>query len=65
MKPDVLRKVWVLRKFLGQMGVAESMELLSEQLEKNPTNEDLLEMLTTSDPTKSESGSKNSAHRWR
>ncbi|MCS5613080.1 MAG: transcription termination factor Rho [Candidatus Poribacteria bacterium] len=65
MKPDVLRKVWVLRKFLGQMGVAESMELLSEQLDKNPTNEDLLEMLTTSDPTKSESGSKNSAHRWR
>ena len=47
------------------MGVAESMELLSEQLDKNPTNEDLLEMMTMSDPTKSESGSKNSAHRWR
>ncbi|SVD23873.1 uncharacterized protein METZ01_LOCUS376727, partial [marine metagenome] len=65
MKPDVLRKVWILRKFLSQMGVAESMELLSEQLDKNPTNEDLLEMMTMSDPTKSESGSKNSAHRWR
>ena len=64
MKTDDLRKVWVLRKFLSQMGVAESMELLSEQLEKNPTNEDLLEMMTTN-PTKSESGSKNSAHRWR
>jgi len=64
MKPDTLRKVWVLRKFLSKMGVAESMELLSEQLDKNPTNEDLLEMMT-SNPDKSESVNKNLAHRWR
>jgi transcription termination factor Rho len=45
LKPDVLNKVWVLRKFISQMSMAESMELLIKQLGKTETNEEFLEMM--------------------
>jgi len=45
LEPDVLSKVLVLRRFLSQMGPAESMELLAEQLNKTNSNEELLEMM--------------------
>ncbi len=46
LKPDVLNKVWALRKFIGQMSMAESMELLIKQFSKYETNEEFLERMT-------------------
>lgn len=46
--PDVLNKVWVLRKFTSQMDTAESMELLVEQFSKTRKNEEFLEMMVDS-----------------
>ena len=43
--PEVLNKVWVLRKFTSQMDSAESLEMLVEQLGKNATNEEFLERM--------------------
>ncbi|MDE0554880.1 MAG: transcription termination factor Rho [Candidatus Poribacteria bacterium] len=41
--PDVLNKVWVLRRFTSQMDSAESLEMLVEQLGKTGTNDEFLE----------------------
>ena len=41
--PDVLNKVWVLRRFTSQMDSAESLEMLVEQLGKTGTNGEFLE----------------------
>ncbi len=46
--PDILNKVWVLRKFTSQMDTAESMELLVEQFGRTRTNEEFLEMMVAS-----------------
>ncbi len=43
LEPDVLNKVWVLRKLTSQMSMAESMELLIQQFEKTKTNEQFLD----------------------
>ncbi len=43
--PDVLNKVWVLRRFTSQMDSAESLEMLVEQLGKTGTNEAFLERM--------------------
>jgi transcription termination factor Rho len=43
--PDVLNKVWVLRKFTSQMDSAESLEMLVEQFGKTGTNEEFLERM--------------------
>ena len=43
--PDVLNKVWVLRRFTSQMDSAESLEMLVEQLGKTGTNEEFLERM--------------------
>ena len=43
--PDALNKVWVLRKFTGQMENAESLEMLIEQFGKTMTNEEFLERM--------------------
>ena len=42
---DALNKVWVLRKFTGQMDNAESLEMLIEQFGKTATNEEFLERM--------------------
>lgn len=55
LKPEALSKVWVLRKFMGQMNTAESMELLVEQLGKTETNEEFIEMMVNN--TRSKNGS--------
>lgn len=52
LKPEALSKVWVLRKFMGQMNTAESMELLVEQLGKSETNEDFIEMMVRNNRSK-------------
>ena len=43
--PDVLNKVWVLRRFTSQMDSAESLEMLVEQLGKTGRNEEFLERM--------------------
>jgi transcription termination factor Rho len=43
--PDVLNKVWVLRKFTSQMDSAESLEMLVEQFGKTAANEEFLERM--------------------
>lgn len=50
LKPEVLSKVWLLRKFMGQMSTAESMELFVEQLGKTDSNEAFLEMMVDNKP---------------
>ncbi len=52
LKPAALSKVWVLRKFMGQMNTAESMELLVEQLGKTGTNEEFIEMMVKNNRSK-------------
>lgn len=59
LKPEALSKVWVLRKFMGQMNTAESMELLVEQLGKTETNEEFIEMMVNNN--RSKNGSTRSA----
>ncbi len=46
--PDVLNKVWVLRKFTNQMNTAESMELVVEQFGRTATNDEFLELMVDS-----------------
>ncbi|MCG9129334.1 transcription termination factor Rho [Candidatus Poribacteria bacterium] len=45
LEPDVLNKVWALRKFTSQMSPAETMELLIKQFSKNKTNEEFLDSM--------------------
>ena len=52
LKPAALSKVWVLRKFMGQMNTAESMELLVEQLGKTESNEEFIEMMANNNRSK-------------
>ncbi len=59
LKPEALSKVWVLRKFMGQMNTAESMELLVEQLGKTESNEEFIEMMVNNNRGKN--GSSRSA----
>lgn len=63
--PDVLNKVWVLRKFTSQMDTAESMELLVEQFGRTRTNEEFLERLVASTkrsaPTRTRTRTKSTA----
>ncbi len=56
LKPEALSKVWVLRKFMGQMNTAESMELFVEQLGKSETNEEFIEMMVANNRGKNGSG---------
>ncbi len=43
--PDVLRRIWILRKLLNPMGVVESMEFLLEKLSRTKTNEEFLAIM--------------------
>jgi len=42
MEPDVLAKVWVLRKFLAEMSPIEAMEFLIDRLRKTKNNQKFL-----------------------
>ncbi len=46
--PDVLNKVWVLRKIMSQMSSVESMELILDRLSKTKLNEEFLQMMQKS-----------------
>ncbi|RKX19141.1 MAG: transcription termination factor Rho [Candidatus Zixiibacteriota bacterium] len=42
MPPDVLAKVWILRKFLAEMSPIEAMEFLIDRIKKTKNNEQFL-----------------------
>ena len=63
LKPDILSKAWVLRKFMGQMNTAESMELFVEQLGKTEGNEQFLEMMVN-DGAKSVRSPSRNRYQW-
>ncbi len=50
--PDVLKKVWVLQKFLGTMNQTEGMEFLIEKMKKYKTNEEFLDSINKKNGTK-------------
>ena len=45
MAPDVLAKVWVLRKFLAEMNPIEAMEFLIDRMKKTKNNEKFLQSM--------------------
>ena len=62
MKPEILSKAWILRKLMGQMSTAESMELLIEHLGKTQTNEEFIEMMINN--TKTNSPARGGRYQW-
>lgn len=42
MEPDVLQKIWILRKFLAEMNPIEAMEFLRDRIRKSKNNEKFL-----------------------
>jgi transcription termination factor Rho len=42
LEPDVLSKIWILRKFLSEMNPVEAMEFLLDRVNKSRTNEEFL-----------------------
>ena len=45
LKPDVLQKVWILRKLLSDMDEVEAMEFLLERLKATKSNADLFDLM--------------------
>jgi transcription termination factor Rho len=43
--PDILNKVWILRKFLAEMNPIEAMEFLLDRIRKTKTNDTFLESM--------------------
>jgi transcription termination factor Rho len=43
--PEVLSKVWILRKFLAEMNPIEAMEFLTDRMKKSKTNEKFLQSM--------------------
>ncbi|MCX7952005.1 MAG: transcription termination factor Rho, partial [Deltaproteobacteria bacterium] len=48
LKPDVLQKVWLLRKLLAPLTPVEAMEWLISKMEATKTNEEFLESMKAS-----------------
>ncbi len=46
LKPDVLNRVWILRKLLTSMNPADGMDFLSDKLKHQKTNKDFLESMS-------------------
>lgn len=44
-KPDELNMLWVIRKFLGNMGDTEAMEFLGDRLKATKTNEEFFQAM--------------------
>ncbi|MFH1071110.1 MAG: transcription termination factor Rho [Candidatus Glassbacteria bacterium] len=45
--PDVLNRVWILRKYLNDMSAAEAMDFLISKLSDTKTNRDFLDSMNT------------------
>jgi len=43
--PDILQKVWVLRKFLAEMNPIEAMEFLTDRMKKTKNNQKFLQSM--------------------
>ena len=46
-KPDVLNRVWILRKYLDDMNSVEGIEFLIQKLRDTKTNQDFLDSMNT------------------
>ena len=45
LKPDVLQKVWILRKFLYDMDELEAMEFLLDKMKQTKTNSEFFDLM--------------------
>ena len=45
LKPDVMQKVWILRKLLSDMDEVEAMEFLLERLKNTKNNQDFFDLM--------------------
>ena len=45
LEPDILNKVWILRKFLNEQSPVEAIEFLVAQMSKTKDNKKFLEMM--------------------
>ena len=45
LKPDVLQKVWILRKFLYDMDELEAMEFLLDKMKATKTNTEFFDLM--------------------
>jgi len=45
MPPDVLKRVWILRKYLNDMSPPEAMEFLISKLEETKTNKEFIDSM--------------------
>ena len=45
LKPDVLQKVWILRKFLYDMDELEAMEFLLDKMKQTKTNAEFFDLM--------------------
>ena len=43
--PEVLQRVWLLRKILNELNVVESMEFLLDRMRKTDSNEEFLKIM--------------------
>ncbi|NCP10480.1 MAG: transcription termination factor Rho, partial [Sphingomonadales bacterium] len=44
-EPDQLKKMWVLRRILMQMGTVDAMEFLLDKMKDSKTNEEFFESM--------------------
>ncbi len=44
-KPDILQKVWILRKFIHDMDEVEAMEFLLDKLKTTKNNAEFFDMM--------------------
>ncbi len=44
-KPDILQKVWILRKFIHDMDEVEAMEFLLDKLKSTKNNAEFFDMM--------------------
>jgi transcription termination factor Rho len=45
MPPEVLQRVWILRKFLNELNPVEAMEFLVNKMQDSKTNKKFLESM--------------------
>ena len=45
--PDVLNKIWILRKFMSELNPVEAMEFLTSKMAETKTNKKFLEIMNT------------------
>jgi transcription termination factor Rho len=47
LEPDVLNKIWILRKFMSELNPIEAMEFLTSKMAETKTNKKFLEIMNT------------------